>query len=61
MAKSKNCKKASNRKDLATAQATTRANKIRKAEKLLRDCPTNIAVKNQLNQLYYDAGSTKRV
>ena len=61
MAKSKNCKKSSNRKDLATAQATTRANKIRKAEKLLRDCPTNIAVKNQLNQLYYDAGSTKRV
>jgi hypothetical protein len=61
MAKSKNCKKSSNRKDLATAQATTRANKIRKAEKLLRACPTNIAAKNQLNQLYHDSGVATRV
>jgi len=61
MAKSKNCKKASHRKDRGIAEATTRANKIRKAEKLLRECPTNIAVKNQLNQLYYDSGSAKRV
>ena len=61
MAKSKNCKKASHRKDLATAQAQTRANKIRRAEKQLRDCPHNIAIRNQLNQLYYDSGLTKRV
>ena len=61
MAKSKNCKKASHTKDRSIAEATTRANKIRKAEKLLRECPHNIAVKNQLNQLYHDSGLAKRV
>ena len=61
MAKSNKCKKSSHRKNRDVAEATTRANKIRKAEKLLRNCPHNIAVKNQLNQLYHDSGLTKRV
>jgi hypothetical protein len=56
MAKSKNCKKASHRKDRNIAEATTRANKIRKCESILRKCPHNIAVINQLAQLRYDAG-----
>ena len=59
MAKSKNCKKASHRNTTtqrAAAEARTRANKIRKCEKILRNCPHNIAVINQLAQLRYDSG-----
>ena len=53
------CKKASNCNSPAqriAAEARTRANKIRKCESILRKCPQNIAVINQLAQLRYDSG-----
>ena len=56
MAKSKNCKKASHRKDRNGAEATTRANKIRKCEAIMRRQPNNHVVANQLAQLRYDSG-----
>ena len=55
----KNCKKNSTRNTPAqriAAEARTRANKIRKCETVLRNCPHNIAVINQLAQLRYDSG-----
>lgn len=56
MAKSKNCKKASHTKDRSIAEATTRANKIRKFEKIVRNNPNDFNAKNTLAQLRHDAG-----
>ncbi len=56
MAKSNKCKKSSNRKDRNLAEATTRANKIRKCETILRNHPNNHVVANQLAQLRHDSG-----
>jgi hypothetical protein len=53
------CKKQSNCNTTAqrdAAASRTRANKIRKCESILRKCPHNIAVVNQLAQLRYDSG-----
>jgi len=56
MAKSKNCKKASHRKDRNVAEATTRANKIRKFRKIVKNNPADHCAVNTLAQLLHDAG-----
>ena len=50
----KNCKKASHRKDLATAQANTLRNKIRKFERITRRNPNDHCAKSTLAQLRYN-------
>lgn len=52
----KNCKKASHKKDRSVAEATTRANKIRKFRKIVKNNPNDFNAKNTLAQLLYDAG-----
>ena len=56
MAKSKNCKKASHRKDRAVAEATTRANKIRKFRRIVKNNPNDFNALETLRQLCYEAG-----
>jgi len=56
MAKSKNCKKASHRKDRGVAEATTRANKIRKFRRIVKNNPRDFNALETLRQLCYDAG-----
>ena len=56
MAKSKNCKKASHRKDRSVAEATTRANKIRKFRRIVKNNPNDFNALETLRQLCYEAG-----
>jgi len=57
MAKQTKCKKSNGvRKDRNVAEATTRANKIRKFSKIVRDNPNDFNARNTLAQLKHDAG-----
>ena len=54
MAKSKNCKKASHRKDATAARLTTLRNKIAKFETIVRKNPNDHCALNTLTQARYD-------
>lgn len=57
MAKASKCKKSTGiRKDRSVAEATTRANKIRKFQKIVRNNPNDFNAQNTLAQLLHDAG-----
>lgn len=51
------CKKASHRKNRSVAEATTRANKIRKFETIVHKNPNDHCALNTLTQLKHDAGA----
>lgn len=50
------CKKKSTTKDRNVAEMTTRKNKIRKFERIVRKNPNDHCAANTLGQLRYDAG-----
>ena len=54
MSKQGKCKKASHRKDINVARATTLKNKVAKFERIVRKNPNDHCARNTLNQLRYD-------
>ena len=52
----KGCNKKQSSKNLEVAKSTTRKNKIRKFETIVRKNPNDHCAKNTLAQLKYDAG-----
>lgn len=52
----KNCKKKSHTKDRNVAEATTRRNKLRKFERIVRNNPNDHCARNTLAQLQHDCG-----
>lgn len=52
----KGCNKKSTTKDRSVAEATTRANKLRKFRKIVRANPNDHCARNTLKQLMADAG-----
>jgi hypothetical protein len=52
----KGCNKKSSNKNREVAEATTRANKIRKYTRICKQHPNNHVAFNTLNQLLHDSG-----
>jgi hypothetical protein len=55
----KTCNKKQTTKNRDIAEMTTRKNKIRKFEKIVRNNPNDFCAKNTLAQLYWDSGVRK--